>query len=240
MKVVILAAGRGTRMGEITIRVPKPMLPVAGVPAIERVILAAKRQGFAEFVVVTGYLGEQVRGHLGVGEALGVSLSCVQQEQQTGTASALLITREQVGNSDLLLCFADIMTSPENYSRMRRRFAEERCDVTAALRQVDDPWRAAAVYVDGEMNIERLIEKPAKGTSTTPWAHAGMYCFRPSIFDYLEQVKPSPRAEYEVVDAVSAMIADGKRVRGVELTGYWKDLATPEDIAQAARMVQNG
>src|SRR5687768_13355834 len=158
-------------MGELTQRVPKPMLPVAGVPAVERVICGAISQGLTEFVVVTGYLAEQVEHHLGTGEQFGATVTCVRQEQQTGTGSALLLTRDAVGGSDVLLCFADIMTSPENYGRLRDTFYADACDVTGALRNVEDPWRAAAVYVDEQMNIERMVEKPAKGTSTTPWAH---------------------------------------------------------------------
>jgi dTDP-glucose pyrophosphorylase len=225
-------------MGEITRTTPKPLIPVAGIPALTRVITAAASQGFREFVVVTGYLGNLVRERLGDGHQFGVTINYVHQEHQTGTGSALLLTREAVGDSDLLLCFADILTSPENYGAMRNRFDQEQCDITAALRRVDDPWRAAAVYVDGQMNIERIIEKPPIGSSTTPWAHAGMYCFRSEIYGYVENIQPSPRGEYEVVDAVAQMIAEGKRVRGMELTGYWKDLATPEDVREAEVLVR--
>jgi dTDP-glucose pyrophosphorylase len=237
MKLVILAAGRGTRMGDITRRIPKPMLPVAGMPAVERVIRSAAEHGFRNFVVVTGYLAEQVRGHLRDGSQWGVHISCVQQDEQNGTASALLLTENAVAGDDLLLGFADIMTSPENYARMRDAFYAGNCDVVGALRHVDDPWRAAAVYVDTEMNIERMVEKPPPGTSTTHWAHAGMYCFRNEVFRYLRNVQPSARGEYEVTDAVAAMITDKKRVRGVELTGYWKDLATLDDLRDAEELI---
>jgi NDP-sugar pyrophosphorylase family protein len=239
LKVVVLAAGRGTRMGELTALVPKPMVSVGGIPAIERVIRAAKSQGFSDFIIVTGYLAEQVRGHLGNGASLGVEVQYVHQEEQTGTATALILTEPKVGESDLLLCFSDIMTSPENYSRLRDRFYRDKCDVVGALRRVDDPWRAAAVYVDEQMRILRMVEKPPQGTSTTPWAHAGMYCFRPEIFKYLKQVSLSARGEYELVDAVMPMIRDGKRVFGEELIGYWKDLATPYDIREAERMIES-
>lgn len=238
MKVVILAAGRGTRMGELTKTTPKPLVKVAGATAIEHVIRQVRtRANLAEFIVVTGYLGEKVRDHLGTSGPLGSTISYVHQEVQSGTGSALLLTEELVGANDVLLCFADIMTDSVNYALLRDTFYRDECNVTAGLWRVHDPWKAAAVYMDEQRNILRIIEKPAKGTSTTEWAHAGMYCFGPEVFEYLKKVQPSPRGEYEVVDAVSAMIKDQKRVRGVPLVSYWKDLATPEDIKIAERLI---
>src|SRR5207237_8956051 len=136
-----------------------------------------------------------------------------------------LRSRERIGGEDLLLTFTDILTTPANYARMRAVFDSERCDVTAAIRNVGDPCKGAAIYLEAENDIVRIVEKPPRGTSTTPWGHAGLYCFRSEIFSYLERIGPSARGEYEVTDAVALMIAEGKRVKAVELQGMWKDLA---------------
>lgn len=234
---VILAAGRGTRMGSLTETSPKPLLPVLNKPAVEWVIDGALAAGIRRIVVVTGYLSDMVREALADYRKDEVSIEFVLQEAQKGTAHALKLTEEAVGGADVLLAFADIMTSPENFEAMIRRFYDEQCALTAAVRDAGDPWRAAAVYVNDSGDIQRIIEKPAVGTSTTPWSHAGMYCFTNEIFRYLDQVTPSTRGEYEVTDAVQMMIAGGLRCRIVELAGYWKDLATPEDIAQAEEMM---
>src|SRR5690606_19827484 len=128
---------------------------------------------------------------------LGIQITYVHQPEQLGTAHALLLCEQEVGESNLLLGFADILTSSVNYRLMRERFDQSDCNVSAALRHVEDPFRAAAVYVDARMKVLHMIEKPAKGTSSTPWAHAGMYCFGPEIFTYLKRVGKSPRGEYE-------------------------------------------
>lgn len=237
MVAVILAAGKGTRMGALTRTLPKPLVSVAGEPALKRIILGLKAAGFLEFVVVTGYLGGQVRNHFGRGDELGVRITYVHQEVQEGTARALLLCREACDGEDLLLTFADIMTSQENYARIKEAFYRDGCDVIGGLRRVEDPYKGAAVYLDKEWNILKMVEKPAKGSSATPWNHAGMYCFKPEIFAYLEQIQPSSRGEYEIADAVTQMIADGKTVRALELTGYWRDLATPEDILAAEALL---
>jgi len=237
MKAVILGAGKGTRMGEITKTTPKPLVPVAGVPMVERVITSMRDEGFNEFVLVTGYLGDKIREHFRFGEKLGVEISYAHQEEQLGTAHALLLAEREVGDSPLLLCFADILTSPINYRLMREQFEAEGCDISASLRRVDDPYKAAAVYVDERMKVLHMIEKPPQGTSTTPWAHAGMYCFAPEIFDYLKRIGKSPRGEYEMVDAVTLMMEEGKDVYGVELQGYWLDLASPVEVAAAEKVL---
>ena len=89
----------------------------------------------------------------------------------------------------------------------------------------------------GHENILNFIEKPPIGTSTTPWNHSGMYCFRPMIFDYLERVQPSARGEYESPDAVREMISDKRNLKAFELSGYWRDLAAPDDVREAERLL---
>jgi len=234
---VILAAGRGSRMGVITETLPKPLVPILGRPALQWVVDGLVDAGVRKFVIVTGYLSEQVRGAMDGYRPDEITMGFVEQDQQLGTAHAMRLTREAVAGAPVVLAFADIMTSPGNFVAMIDRFNRNKCALVGGVRDVGDPWRAAAVYVDDEFNIQRIIEKPAPGSSTTPWAHAGLYCFVNGIYDYIEKVQPSARGEYEITDAVSMMIADGLRCQAQKLTGYWKDLATPEDVAEAETMM---
>lgn len=239
LTAVILAAGRGTRMGEITRTTPKPLVPVLGRPALEWVVDALAEAGVTDFVIVTGYLGDQVREVVEQFRSTKPGqFSCVHQEEQLGTGHAMKLTAGTVNRTEaVILAFADIMTAGSNYKAMVDRFYRNRCDVVGGVRDVGDPYKAAAVYMDADGNIERIIEKPPMGSSTTPWAHAGMYCFSPEIYTYLEKLVPSARGEYEVTDAVAMMIADGKRCQAQGLTGYWKDLATPEDVREAESLM---
>ncbi len=266
---VVLAAGRGSRMGRITETLPKPLVPVLGRPALEWVVEALGECGIRRFVIVTGYLSEQVVAAVeGLRGAGGASLTaetisgstgnsalsddsdsrrfgkadlefvCIHQDEQLGTAHAMRLTREVVGGAPVVLAFADIMTSATNYGAMIDRFKRNDCAVVGGVRDVGDPYKAAAVYMDEEGNIERIIEKPAQGSSTTPWAHAGMYCFANVVYDYIERITPSARGEYEITDAVAMMIADGLKCQAQELVGYWKDLATMEDVREAEDLIK--
>ena len=83
----------------------------------------------------------------------------------------------------------------------------------------------------GEGLIARIEEKPAPGTATTHWNNAGLFVFAPVLFDYTATLQPSGRGEYELPDAITALIADGHTAYGLELTGGWRDVGTPEDYA---------
>ena len=100
-----------------------------------------------------------------------------------------------------------------------------------AVKDVDDPYQGAAVYANEGGRITRIVEKPPKGESTTSWNSAGIYAFRPSIFDELQQVPLSPQGEYELTSAVCQLLEKGRNVRLFAIEGAWRDIGRPEDVA---------
>jgi dTDP-glucose pyrophosphorylase len=99
-----------------------------------------------------------------------------------------------------------------------------------AVKEVEDPYRGAAVYADAERRVSRIVEKPPRGESTTHWNSAGIYAFRPSIFEELRQAPKSPRGEYELTSAVAQFIEKGKLLRILPIEGDWRDIGRPEDL----------
>ncbi len=234
---VILAAGRGTRMKGLTEDMPKPMLPVAGRPLLEHIVGALRHAGIERFVFVTGYHAEKIEDHFGDGSKLGVHVSYRRQEVRDGTARALLLGREGVGDRPFLLAWGDILTERSNYPRLLSRFGELGADGMLSVNWVDDPYRGAAVYVDDAMRIEKIVEKPPPKTATTHWNNAGIGVFGPEMFGYAADVKPSSRGEYEIPDAISAMIADRRAIYAFALEGFWSDVGTPEDLERAEALL---
>jgi UDP-N-acetylglucosamine diphosphorylase / glucose-1-phosphate thymidylyltransferase / UDP-N-acetylgalactosamine diphosphorylase / glucosamine-1-phosphate N-acetyltransferase / galactosamine-1-phosphate N-acetyltransferase len=234
---VILAAGRGTRMKSLTEGVPKPMLPVAGRPLLEWVVEALREAGITRLLIVTGYRAERVEAHFGDGSSFGFAIRYRRQDLQDGTARALLLGREAVNGRPFLLAWGDILTERVNYPRILRTFADSGCDVLLGVNWVEDPSRGAAVDVDEHWAIRRIVEKPPPGTAGTHWHNAGIAVFRPLVFEYAERVPRSPRGEYEIPDAIAAMIADGRDVRAFPLEGFWSDVGTPEDLARAQALL---
>ncbi len=230
---VILAAGRGTRMGPLTADVPKPLLPLRGRPIIEHVLAGLRSAGIGEAVIVTGYRADQFEACLGTGERLQMQLQYCRQESLDGTARALLLTRQLVGSRSLLLSWGDVLVERHVYAAVRDEFRRAACEVVLAVNPVDDPWRGAAVYVDENWRVTQVIEKPPRGSSRTCWNNAGICACTPLIYTYAERASRSARNEYELPQAISAMIADGCPVRAHPVRGFWSDLGTPEDLARA-------
>jgi dTDP-glucose pyrophosphorylase len=82
------------------------------------------------------------------------------------------------------------------------------------------------------MELVDLLEKPKPGQASSPWYNAGLYAFRPSIFEFTAKLKRSPRGEYELTDAIRELAHSGKKVKALELTGEWADVRDPEILAK--------
>lgn len=220
-------------MGALTAARPKPLLAVAGEPIVARALRGLARGGVRRAVVVTGYLGAQIEAALGDGSALGLSLTYRRQETPNGTARALLLVEDLVAGAPFALSWGDILVPTAFYGELLAAFARTPCDACLAVNAVDDPWRGAAVYVDADWRVERVEEKPPRGTSTTGWNNAGIMALAPIALDYARRLAPSPRGEYELPQAVAQMVRDGRSVRAVAVRGPWSDVGTPEDLAAA-------
>ena len=110
---VLLAAGRGTRMKNLTEEIPKPMLPVAGRPLLEHIVIALRSAGIERFVVIVGYQRERIESHFGDGAAFGVAIAYREQTVRDGTARALLLARDAAESGPFLLGWGDILrTAP--------------------------------------------------------------------------------------------------------------------------------
>ena len=231
MKALILAAGRGTRLAPYTDTCPKPMLPIRGVPMVERIMTnIAAQTPVREFALVTGYRADVVEGHFGDGSRWGWRVTYVHQETPRGVADALRCAERGLSDGSFLMTYGDIMLDPVNYTKFAKTNS---LDVKAivGLNWMDDPYQGAAVYLNDAMRVELIQEKPPRGTATTHWNNAGLFLFDPLIFDYAARLLPSARGEFELPDAISAMIADGHAVQGVPLEGTWRDVGTLSDYA---------
>jgi NDP-sugar pyrophosphorylase family protein len=216
-------------MGALTSELPKPMLPVAGRPMLEHIVARLRSAGIREILLVVGYRRESIVEHFGNLPGIAIAV----QEVAEGTAAALRQVRSFVDDDPFLLTFGDILTDSSNYSGIVNELARSGAATVAGVRYSDDPWQGAAVYADARGLVTRIVEKPAKGTSTTRWNSAGLYAFTAAIFDELETLERSPRGEYELPSAVERQIARGENVRIFEMTGAWRDVGRPEDIERA-------
>ena len=232
-QAVILAAGRGTRLGELTNELPKPMLPLQGKPILEHLLDRVRQAGVERAFLVTGYRAEVIEEHFA---SYPMELAFARQTVIDGTARAALLAREFTGSAPFLLIFGDILAETHDYQGLLARLDAE-SDAVLGCKWVEDPFQGAAVYADAEGVVSRILEKPPRGTSTTHWNSAGLYVFRPTIYDELARVPKSPRGEYELTSGVEQLLARGKRILLYGVAGAWRDIGRPEDLAAAQEMV---
>lgn len=232
MKAVVLAAGKGTRMREITDAIPKPMVEIGGRPVLWHVLRALGKAGVTDAAVIVGYKADSIRSYFGDGAAVGVALSYFVQEVQDGTGKAAEPARDFLSDGPFFFSFGDILTDESVYACMADSFEEEPTDLLLAVREVPDPGRFGAVGRDDDRILE-IIEKPAPGKAPSNWVNAGMFISTPILFDYTAKLELSARGEFEIPDAFRMMIADGRVVRAYELDAHWRDVGTPEDLEAA-------
>lgn len=233
-KAVTLAAGRGTRMKDLTDDCPKPMLPLGDRPMLAHQLDRMREAGIEQVLIVVGYRADVVKDYFAQNPVDGMTISYVHQETVDGTGSAAKLAREFAAQDPFLLTFGDIIVDADIYRGAIERM--EGADIVITLKHVDDPYRGAAVYVEGDF-VTKIIEKPAQGTSTTNWNNAGIFAFRPNIFGELDKLEPSPRGEYELTDALHTTLEAGRPIRWQAIEGFWRDIGRPEDLPAAKDFV---
>ena len=117
-----------------------------------------------------------------------------------------------------------------------KRARSQSYDLMLSINRVRDPWRGGAVYVDADMRVERLVEKPARGPRRRIGTMPACSPRHRGIFDYLAKLKPSPRGELELPQAIAMMIDDRCEVLAVDVRGFWSDVGTPKDLASARKL----
>ena len=224
-KAVLLAAGRGTRMRDLTNDLPKPMLQVRGKPVLQHIIEGLRVAGVEDFCIVVGWRAEVVRDYFEE-----KNISYVTQTKQDGTGKVVELARAFCRDDAFVLSYGDILVDASNYQRLVR--LKDETEAIVSVRRDQDVSKGGAVFVNENFEVTDVREKPLPNEPTSPWYNAGVYAFRPSIFDFTARLQLSPRGEYELTDAVRDLARSGKKVQALELTGDWADVRDPEILAQ--------
>jgi glucose-1-phosphate thymidylyltransferase len=234
MKAVILAAGQGTRLRPVTLTMPKPLVPVANKWLIAYALDVLKTAGLTEIGIVVNSLEGPICATLGDGAALGVHISYIVQSEQLGLAHATNLCKEFVGDEPFCLFLGDNIFQ-DKMTDLLRNFPTSDAEATIVLGEVPDPKRFGIAELN-HGRIVRVWEKPENPPSNL--AIAGVYLFRPSIFEAISQIKPSKRGELEITDAIQELINSSTRaVQPYKLEGWFIDAGKPDPIIMANQLV---
>jgi dTDP-glucose pyrophosphorylase len=234
-KAVILAAGRGTRMRELTAEVPKPMIVVRGKPVLQHIIEGLRDAGIRESFIIVGYHADAVRNFFGDGSPHKITIQYATQTVQDGTGRVVDLSRDFVGDCPFVLSYGDILVDPANYKRLVD--ISEDIEAVITVTRGEDVSKGGAVFLNDRMELVDIREKSDRWSGSprrdaVPFYNAGLYAFRPSIFEFTAKLKPSPRGEYELTDAIRDLAQSGIKVQALELTGEWADVRDPEILAK--------
>lgn len=221
MQTVILAAGRGTRMQPLTDVVPKPMLPVGDRPLVAHVADAAVAASATDLVFVVGYRGETVRSHFG-DSYRGTPVRYVQQDEQRGTADALLAAREALEDAAFAVLNGDMLVEPDALEPLYANVP------AVGATRVANPSNYGVLDVGEDGTVAGVIEKPDDPPSDL--ANAGAYAFPAAALGYLDDVSASSRGEYELTDVLDRVAAE--RTMTPVPFERWLDVGRPWELLE--------
>ena len=219
MKAVILSGGQGTRLREISGGVPKPMMPILGVPLLERTAVLLRENGFRSLCITLCYAPEVIRRHLGDGERLGVRIEYREETCPLGTAGAVRNCRDFIGDDPVLVMSGDSACDYDLASLMEGH----RGGVTIALTTAAEPLPYGLVLTDGGGRITGFLEKPTWERVVTDRVSTGIYILSPDIVD---RVPAGGKYDF-AKDLFPRLLAEGVPLTGRVMEGYWRDIGTP-------------
>lgn len=224
-------------MGNLTRNLPKPMLKIGGKPILEHIIEGLVRAAVKGICVITGWQSEVIETHFGNGEAWGTSIRYAHQKLQNGTGRATELAKDFVGKDSFLLTYGDIFVKRETYCTMVRRFEEGDFAGLLAATEGKDLTKGGMGVFDERFCLVRLVEKPTPAQLHTlqkkgrVFYNAGIYVFAPLVFDFIAQIQKSSRGEYELTDAIQAMIEAEHSLGGHLIVGGWADVRDEKVLA---------
>ena len=219
MKGLILVGGLGTRVKEILDDRPKPMVPVAGRPFLEYLILQVKKQGLTDIVLCIGYLGEQIREYFDNGSKWGVCISYSHESVPLGTAGAIKLAENLIEEETFLVMNGDSFLDVK-LNELIEHHLRQAVLATMALVEIEEPARYGAVEINEKGEIESFVEKGQNSRSRL--INGGVYVLNRKVFDYIPEGKVS--LEKEVFPKLI-----GKGFHGMPIKGFFIDIGVPAD-----------
>jgi glucose-1-phosphate thymidylyltransferase len=230
LKGLVLAGGSGTRLFPLTLVTNKHLLPVYDRPMIFYPLATLAEMGVREALVVVG--GRSVGDVLELlhdGSDFGLDLTYRYQRGALGIAHALGLARSFAGDDPIAVILGDNIVHG-SLASVADAFLGSGAEGGTVLKRVPHPERFGVAELDGDGQVVGFEEKPAHPKSDL--IPIGVYFFRPSVFEILSRLEPSPRGEFEITDVLNAFIARSS-LFAQEFTGEWQDAGTVESLLAA-------
>lgn len=234
LKGLILSGGAGTRLRPITHTSAKQLVPVANKPVLFYGIEALVDAGVSELgIVISPDTGGEIREAVGDGSRFGADVTFIEQDRPAGLAHAMLTAADFLGGSPFVMYLGDNLLR-DGIGGLVDRFERESPAAGILLTRVENPGAYGVARLEDD-RVVGLVEKPKDPPSDL--ALVGVYLFSPEIMDAARGLEPSWRGEYEITEAIQALIDKGRPVTSEIVDGWWKDTGRLEDMLAANRLV---
>jgi mannose-1-phosphate guanylyltransferase/phosphomannomutase len=235
MTAIVLCAGYGTRLAELTRDAPKPMLAVGGMPILERIVRNLVRAGVTDVALNLHFRPDAIRGHFGDGTRWGVRIGYAEEPVLLGTAGGAKSLAKLLPPGPCLIHYGDVVTN-QDLTALLTFHAARNALATLLVHKRAKPM--SVLTLDAENRVTRFRERPAAGewdASAVPWVFSGIAVCEPDVFADVPDDRPSDLA----LD-VFPTLAEGGRVFAVPLTGERFAIDSPDRLAQADAAVRIG
>ena len=236
--VIILAAGKATRLRPLSDIIPKPLIKINGIPIISRIIHTFKEAGFIKFIILVGYKPQAIKTELL--KIQDIELEFIEQANQLGMADGLLLCLNQFNEKkqnlfNFFITAADVVFSKQKINQMFSLYKNVNADIILGLMKSKDKKIASGhgnvkISKDSELirdsNIKHglkivdIVEKPEETQILSEYYSLPFYIFNQKIISYLEKVDFSLRGEKEMQDSIKASIQKGDIVRGINIIDH--------------------
>ncbi len=235
MKAVIMAGGFGTRIQPLTNSRPKPMLPIINKAMMEHTMMTLRDLGIKDFIVLLYFKPEVIKEYFKDGSDFGINITYVIPDEDYGTAGAVKMAQEHIGNDNFIIISGDLVTDFD-FQKIFDHHQKTASQLTITLTSVENPLEFGVVITDEEGKIEKFLEKPSWGEVFSDTINTGIYIIEPEILEYIPEKENFDFAK----DLFPTLMDEGIDLMGCTAQGYWRDVGNPESYREVQDDILKG
>lgn len=232
MKAVILSAGKGTRLAEVSKSIPKPMVLLDGKPLLQWHIENLRNYKITDIYINLHHLPEKITEYFGDGTKFGISITYSREKELLGTGGALIPLAKHL-DDDTIIIYGDVVAKID-FEKLLAFHKSHKALITATIHPSSHPEDSDLVEFDGNFQITKILKKPHSKIPENPHNLAALYMFSPKAFSYLMSETP-----YDIAQNLLPYILGKKgHIYAYNTDEFLMDIGTPVRLEKAINILQ--